>query len=466
MLLTNSFKEKKNDKGVWINNSVAVGSSTPGVYVYGAGSNTKLYMVNEDALGTHAAYSYCVYNIGQGDGSILRTWGAAPSKTVAVTDNDGQNFSIVATTHGVFLCQNRELNMNKKGAYSLQFYNNNGERCYVSDGKALIINGSYGGGMAVSRDESQLAMVNGKGGILLFDIEWNGDTPGLTLNRTYETDFSAISTIHFDYAGNLVVTTGTGYGYNHVNDLRLVVYSQPTDNNTIIVPAPSSQRIPALILDEKRDNSTSLKDAKGNQMSTVRVLRSLTAGMYNTLCLPFDASITEGPLAGAKAYTFSGSSNTEGGDILLHFTTAASIEAGVPYLIEPQADIQGPIDFNNVTISVLEGGSAGSDIKFNGILSPEGLTEGNKSILFLVSDNRLAWANANANMNGMRAYFSLPNGAYDQLRTSARIVTSEAGTTDIHQTTTQASTQKIMQNGRLYIRKDGQIYTILGRKVK
>lgn len=460
------FQGKKNDKGVWINNSVAVGSSTPGVYVYGAGSNTKLYMVNEDALGTHAAYSYCVYNIGQGDGSILRTWGAAPSKTVAVTDNDGQNFSIVATTHGVFLCQNRELNMNKKGAYSLQFYNNNGERCYVSDGKALIINGSYGGGMAVSRDESQLAMVNGKGGILLFDIEWNGDTPGLTLNRTYETDFSAISTIHFDYAGNLVVTTGTGYGYNHVNDLRLVVYSQPTDNNTIIVPAPSSQRIPALILDEKRDNSTSLKDAKGNQMSTVRVLRSLTAGMYNTLCLPFDASITEGPLAGAKAYTFSGSSNTEGGDILLHFTTAASIEAGVPYLIEPQADIQGPIDFNNVTISVLEGGSAGSDIKFNGILSPEGLTEGNKSILFLVSDNRLAWANANANMNGMRAYFSLPNGAYDQLRTSARIVTSEAGTTDIHQTTTQASTQKIMQNGRLYIRKDGQIYTILGRKVK
>lgn len=462
------FQGEKNNNGVWINNSVAVGSSTPGVYVYGAGSDTKLYMVNEDALGAHAPYSYCVYNIGQGDGSILRTWGAAPSKTVAITDNDGQNFSIVATTHGVFLCQNRELNMNKKGAYSLQFYNNNGERCYVSDGKALIINGSYGGGMAVSRDESQLAMVNGVGGILLFDIVWNGDTPGLTLNRTYETDFSAISTIHFDYAGNLVVTIGTGYGYNHVNDLRLVVYSQPTNDNTIIVPAPSSQRIPALVLDEKRDNSTALAvaKAKGEQMSTVRVLRSLTAGMYNTLCLPFDASLSEGPLAGAKAYTFSGSSNTEGGDILLHFSEAATIKAGVPYLIEPQVDIQEPIDFNNVTISVLEGGSAGSDITFNGILSPRELKEGDKSILFLVSDNKLAWANTTANMNGMRAYFSLPKGAYDQLRTSARIVTSESGTTDIQQTTTQANTQKIMQNGTLYIRKDGQIYTILGRKVK
>ena len=69
-------------------------------------------------------------------------------------------------------------------------------------------------------------------------------------------------------------------------------------------------------------------------------------------------------------------------------------------------------------------------------------------------------------MNGMRGYFSLPKGAYDQLRTSARIVTSESGTTDIQQTTTQANTQKIMQNGTLYINKDGQIYTILGRKVK
>jgi hypothetical protein len=151
---------------------------------------------------------------------------------------------------------------------------------------------------------------------------------------------------------------------------------------------------------------------------------------------------------------------------VLHFSEAETIEAGVPYLIEPQVDIQEPIDFNNVTISVLEGGSAGSDITFNGILSPRELKEGDKSILFLVGDNKLAWANTTANMNGMRAYFSLPKGAYDQLRTSARIVTSESGTTDIQQTTTQANTQKIMQNGTLYIRKDGQIYTILGRKVK
>ena len=475
---TSFFQGVVASNGLWTNNGVGVGSSSCGVYFYGSGANAKLFVLNEDVydnVGTSQdlhKYGYCVYNVGQGDGSVLKTWDEAPSLGVQVMDNDGQVFSIIGTSHGAFLCQNRTQNYNEEGAYSLQFYDNNGTRQYCSDGRDLIINGSFGGGAAVSPDEKQLFMVNGNGNILVFDIEWNGDAPRLTHYRTYETEFGAISTMHFDYAGNLVVMAGHQYGKHPTkdaeNDMRLVIYTLPKEDNTIIVPAPSSQRIPALVLDEKRDNSTSLEEAaKYKQMNTVRVLRSLTAGMYNTLCLPFDASITEGPLAGAKAYTFSSSSKTEGGDILLHFSEAATIKAGVPYLIEPQVDIQGPIDFTNITISKSEGLSVGrGDVKFNGILAPKALTQGDKSILFLVSDNKLAWANTTANMNGMRGYFSLPKGAYDQLRTSARIVTSEAGTTDVHQTTTQASTQKIMQNGRLYIRKDGQIYTILGRKVK
>lgn len=461
------FQGERDGLGVWRNSDVVVGSSTPGVFVYGSGSHTKLFMVNEDAASPLYAHSYCIYKIGQSDGSILREWETNPTKSVQVSDNAGQNFSIVGTSHGAFLCQNRAFGMNKNDMYSLQFYDNNGVCKYQSE-DADIINGSLGAGMAVSADEKQLVMVDGNGDILLFNITWQvDDEPLLTFVRKYQTNFAAISTIHFDYAGNLVTMAGRGYASTGMtNDHRLVIYSLPKDDNTITVPAPSSQRIPALVLDEKNDNSTLLSAAQGKTTNTVRVLRSLTGGMFNTLCLPFNASLTEEPLAGAKAYTFSSSSETEGGDILLHFSEAATIVAGVPYLIEPQADIQGPIDFTNVTIAASVGGSAGSGITFNGILSPKELKEGDKSILFLVSDNKLAWANTDADMYGMRAYFSLPNGVYDQLRTSARIVTSEAGTTDIHQTTTQANTQKIMQNGRLYIRKDGQIYTILGRKVK
>lgn len=304
--------------------------------------------------------------------------------------------------------------------------------------------------------------IGGDSKVTLYKATYSLTTPSLEYWTSTST-LGNIDGIAFDYAGDLIVMSASTE--------RFYKFAVPTDNNVCTTPAPTSQIIPyRFVLQDTKHNQTALNNIINNikdQPVNTLVCRSLTAGMFNTLCLPFNASLTEGPLAGAKAYTFSGSSNTEGGDILLHFSTANSIVAGVPYLIEPQVDIQGPIDFTDVTIAVSEGSNTGSgDITFNGILSPKELKEGVKSILFLVSDNKLAWANTTANMNGMRAYFSLPNGAYDQLRTSARIVTSEAGTTDIHQTTTQANTQKIMQNGRLYIRKEGQIYTILGRKVK
>ena len=477
-LRTESFFDgNPNKDGVWSNNGVPMGGSCVGTHIYGSGNDTKLYMLNEDAAsGTPnlPANGYLVFDIGQEDGSILRKWDKAPSQAVSMQGNKGANFSIVGTSHGAFICQNRNKNYNNETARSLQFYDNSGNCKYNSANKSTIINGSFGGGMAVSADETKLAMVNGDGNILIFDITWNGDTPDLIKNTEYQTNYTAISTMHFDYAGNLIVAAGqmgyasSGFG----NDLRLVVFSLPTNDNTVIVPAQTKQTLSKTItLLDTKDNSELLDDHMDSAQHNALVCRSLTAGMFNTLCLPFDASLTDGPLAGAKAYTFSSSSETEGGDILLHFSKATEIEAGVPYLIEPQTNIQGPIDFTNVTISTAEGSSTGSstdnDIKFNGILAPKWLEANNKNILFLVSDNKLAWANANANMNGMRAYFSLPDGAYNKLNTRARIVVSENTTTDIQQTTTTSTNaQKLIRNGMLYILKDGQLYTVFGTKVK
>ena len=42
------------------NGGVVVGSSTPGVFVYGAGANTKLYVVKEDEECPLYAHSYCI----------------------------------------------------------------------------------------------------------------------------------------------------------------------------------------------------------------------------------------------------------------------------------------------------------------------------------------------------------------------------------------------------------------------
>ena len=322
-------------------------------------------------------------------------------------------------------------------------------------------NGSYRGQCAYNEKEDILAF-GGNRVVSLFKITYdNAGKPSID-SHIASTPLlgECIDGIAFDHAGDLYVLSASTE--------RFYKFAVPTQNNTCTTPAPESQKIPrTLVLKDTEDNKTILDDAKTQTLNAL-VYRSLTAGMFNTLCLPFDASITEGPLAGAKAYTFSGSSETTGGDILLHFNEAGSIVAGTPYLIEPATNIQGPIDFTNITISKSEGSSDGSgDIKFNGILAPKALTQGDKSILFLVSDNKLAWANANANMNGMRAYFSLPNGAYNKLNTRARIVTSSSTTTDLQQTTTTSTNaQKLILNGILYILKDGQLYTVFGTKVK
>lgn len=463
------FNGTVENNGVWKNGSVALGSSSCGVHVYSNGANTKLFMMNEDKVGTLPAHGYCVYNIGQNDGTIKRSWGEAPSQTVTVTGNEGTNFAIVGTSHGAFLCQNRTFRNNTYNALSLQFYDNAGVRQFSSEGNANI-NGSFGGGLAVSADEKQLAMVNGFGDILLFNINWNGDVPTLELNTTYPTNYAAISTIHFDYAGNLVVMAGMGYAAHGItNDHRLVVFAQPTNDNRIIVPAPTSQTIsPMLYLDDKVDNSELLENENvKNKPLNVRITRSLTGGMYNTLCLPFTLSSLEGTcLEGAKAYAYDHSEEF-GGDIMLHFNLTSILNAGVPYLVEPQEDIASPMDFMDVRVTVAEGASVSSnDIAFTGILSPLKLTANDKSILFLVSDNRLAWANTTAEMYGMRGYFAVPEGKYNKLSTRAYINTKESATTGLQTPIIEKVTTKFIHNGVLYILRDGAIYTIMGTKMQ
>jgi len=414
-----------------------------------------------------------VYNIGQNDGSVLRSWDKEPSQIVNVSGNEGTNFAIVGTSHGAFLCQNRMIRNNTSNALSLQFYDNSGVQRFSSQDKANIINGSFGAGVAVSSDEKQLAMVNGSGNILLFDIAWSGDVPALTLKTTYPTNYAAISTMHFDYAGNLVVMAGDGYAANGItNDHRLVVFSQPIDDNKITVPAPTSQTLyPMLYLDDKVDNSELLKNqnVKNNPLN-VRITRSLTGGMYNTLCLPFTLSSLEGTcLEGAKAYEYDHSEEF-GGDIMLHFNLTPTLQAGVPYLIEPQENIASPMDFMNVEVAVSEAEIPGDDdangIAFNGILAPKELTANDKSILFLVSDNKLAWANTTAEMYGMRGYFAVPEGKYNKLSTRAYINTKESAATGLQIPITDKVTTKFIHNGVLYILRDGAIYTIMGTKMQ
>ena len=235
---------QNDDNGVWYNSvtNTDLGSSCSGVSIYGSGKNTKLYAMNED-IGEYSQLTkkgFVIYQIGNEDGTISRQWKTAPTQVIAVEDNNTNgNFAIVACSHGAWLCQHTLTN--QAGTYALMFYDHQGKRQYAST-DATLISGSNGAGIALNREENQLAMVNADGNILIFDITWQGDTPTLSLRTTYTTTFSAIGSIHFDYAGNLITTSGNNFGGSK-DDLRLVIYSTPTDSNTIVVPARTSQHI-------------------------------------------------------------------------------------------------------------------------------------------------------------------------------------------------------------------------------
>ena len=310
--------------------------------------------------------------------------------------------------------------------------------------------------------ERNILAIGGDSKVTLYKVTYSLTTPTLEYLTSTST-IGNIDGIAFDYAGDLYVMSATTE--------RFYKFAVPTDNNTCTTPAPESQKLWAnpLILDDTKDN-TNLLQANISKSRNVYVFRSLVGGMYNTLCLPFDVTLAGSCLEGATVLEYSHSKDLDG-DILLYFDAVTDMKAGVPYLVEPQADIDVPMDFIGVQITETDvypdAEPDDNGISFNGILAPKTLEANNKSILFLVSGNRLAWANTTAEMYGMRGYFSLPEGKYDKLRTRARIVTSESTTTDIQQTTTTSTNaQKLILNGMLYILKDGQLYTVFGTKVK
>lgn len=222
------------------------------------------------------------------------------------------------------------------------------------------------------------------------------------------------------------------------------------------------------------ENNEGILNYLNDQTVDVAVYRSLTAGMYNTLCLPFRVDDISGtPLENTTVWKYNGAEVKGEGDskeIFLEFTEVISLEAGQPYLVEPAAEIEAPMVFNGVTISAINGSEvAQSAVTMHGILHPTELTAGDKSILFLVANNELAWANVTANMNGMRAYFKVNEPSLQSARTRAyikRTPTVATGMENTEYNPQENNTRKIIYNNTIYILRGDEVYTIQGTKVK
>lgn len=218
------------------------------------------------------------------------------------------------------------------------------------------------------------------------------------------------------------------------------------------------------------------------------VRRELDNESYSTICLPFDLkSLVGTPYQDASVLKFVGvkkikENGVNKAELLFEpvtFSVTDYMEAGVPYLIKVTENIQpGTLNyeklFKNVTCPKLTGTNAygGYDVEadgfaFHAVMNPSSFSAG-KTNLFMVADNRLATLYQDADINGLRGYFTVP-ADYDASKVHIKIMDKTATSVEtVPEVSLMDSVKavKYLWNGRIYIQRDGKVYDITGFRAR
>ena len=216
---------------------VIIGGGSSALAFTGNGDERRMFTFADDYPEGNADYMVLLrYPVG-----TAKSWAMKPDMTfgsvsgAAASLMSVKNVEIVATDKGLFLSQNRRLGNNTQTTPVLAFVDYDGNVRYNSyDGNAYDLNGG-GGGIAISRDGSVMAISEAKSGIGIWNLGWQGSVPVLTkryLIPGSEGD-DEIPQMTFDIAGNL-------YAY-HRDKAGLRVYSIRGESPTAVTAAPASQ---------------------------------------------------------------------------------------------------------------------------------------------------------------------------------------------------------------------------------
>ena len=253
--------------------------------------------------------------------------------------------------------------------------------------------------------------------------------------------------------------------------------------------------VPKEIHEEKNNYDVAKLMTTQGTTHDVRVYRRLQAGMYNTICLPFNVESLPSDLAGATVLRLVGSELSDqelteetltNNSVNLYFeqvdfAKGEQMYAGYPYLIMPQSDITGWVTFPGVyrdSVYTGEGKSIVTDyVSMHGHINPSTI-EVDPNTLFLVTDNRLATPSESGVMLGLRGYFTLEGsaaayslGEQSVMHIGKKVTTDTPDAPEVEEevetTQTAASkTRKIMYNGNIYILRGNEVYTLSGHRVK
>lgn len=220
-----------------------------------------------------------------------------------------------------------------------------------------------------------------------------------------------------------------------------------------------------LVLWAKTDshgNGNRINEANG-ETRDVYLKRDFTAdGNYYTLCLPFDLTSEQVTAAfGTCTLAKLTGSAMNGNEINLNFDDVTAIEAGVPYLFLPTADIASCY-FPAVTINADASRVINTTFfKMTGIYNPTVLTSDD---YFLGADNYLVQVTDENPLKPFRAYFTVVENS-GAGNAPARVVFNQSELTGIDNTNVNINAEKCIENGQIVIIRDGIRYNVLGTQI-
>ena len=230
-------------------------------------------------------------------------------------------------------------------------------------------------------------------------------------------------------AGSLSLNKGTDYEYSYENNTNVgtakVTVTFKGDYASLgSVEKTFSIVYHAVDLADNGDNTDAISNIITNYGSKADVtLQDRTLykdGNWNTLCLPFDVTISGSVLDGdgvvAKVFDESSTLDDAGLLTLKLIDAPATITAGTPFIIKwtSGSSIVNPV-FEGVTISTMaaqEVTSTDGKVKFVGQYSPFAITDANiNEILYVASGNKIGYSSKTRNLKSCRAHFCVqPNG--------------------------------------------------------
>ena len=264
-------------------------------------------------------------------------------------------------------------------------------------------------------------------------------------------------------------TVGTYSNGSWTGDAHAVTFKASKlvklNNATIKLVAVAATSLP---LDEDADDTETKIKANNGKTVDVKLTRSLKAGLWNTICLPFDVTAEQVESVLKATGNVKEFDKEDKATATIFFKPATEMKAGVPYLIKPTEDAK-VLNFKDVTINNVDELSRinGNDYCICGVFGKYTMKTNGTELFLNAAGKFVAPAAATNTMKGFRAYFYVPS----KVSAAALNINIDGETTGINNIETEATV-----NGKVY-NLNGQyvgnslnglktaIYVVNGKKV-